>query len=521
MNFFINKKLLYTLAMTASTYQENIYDWVSNATGNAIVNAKAGSGKTTTAVNAVDRMRGDVIMLAFNKKIANELQSRLINMGLPNASAATFHSESLKSLTKAKGKIVVNNSKVYNFVEYFTQEGELMKCRKAIMDMVRFAKEYGFGVAGCPSINDDAAWVNIIQHNDIDIDADVSLETIISLCKKVLELNNLDVKSIDFTDMLYFPLLFDIDMIQYDWIIVDEAQDTNVCRKLLLKKMLKTTGRLMAIGDPNQAIYGFTGAENNSMDLIRDMFNAVELPLSVCYRCGKNIIVAAKEYVADIEAFDGNADGEISSIVYDEFVKTANSLNLNKKDGIICRNNSPLVSLAFALIREGIGCRIEGKDIGQNLITLTRKWKVKDLATFTLRIGKHFERESEKAGRAKLAMLEDKMDTMLILIERCQSLGKHDVASLQKLISDMFSDNDDFKTPNVVTLSSIHKSKGLEFDNCYILGMSQFQPSKYAVLDWMKEQEKNLSYVAITRAKHKLIHITDCPTRKSTETTEE
>jgi superfamily I DNA/RNA helicase len=499
--------------MFASTYQENIYKWVSEGTGNAIVNAKAGSGKTTTAINAVDRMSGDVLMLAFNKKIATELQNRLVTMGYPNASAATFHSESLKSLAKAKGKMSVNNSKVYNFVEYFTQEGELMKCRKAIMDMVRFAKEYGFGV----SVDDINAWVNIIQHNDIDIDADVSLETIIDVCQKVLDLNNRDVKSIDFSDMLYFPLLFDVDMIQYDWIIVDEAQDTNVCRKLLLKKMLKPGGRLIAIGDPNQAIYGFTGAENNSMELIKTMFDAVELPLSVCYRCGKNIITAAKEYVADIEAFENNNDGEISSIKYDEFVKSTPSLNLNKNDGIICRNNSPLVALAFALIREGIGCRIEGKDIGQNLITLTRKWKVKDLATFTLRLQKHFDRESEKASKAKLALLEDKFDTMMILIERCQTLGKHDVASLQKLISDMFSDNDDYKKPNVVTLSSIHKSKGLEFDNCYILGMSQFQPSKYAVLDWMKEQEKNLSYVAITRAKNKLVHITDCPTRGNKE----
>ena len=503
--------------MFASTYQENIYKWVSEGTGNAIVNAKAGSGKTTTAINAVDRMSGDVLMLAFNKKIATELQNRLVTMGYPSASAATFHSESLKSLAKAKGKMSVNNSKVYNFVEYFTQEGELMKCRKAIMDMVRFAKEYGFGVSGCNTVDDINAWVNIIQHNDIDIDADVSLETIIDVCQKVLDLNNRDVKSIDFSDMLYFPLLFDVDMIQYDWIIVDEAQDTNVCRKLLLKKMLKPGGRLIAIGDPNQAIYGFTGAENNSMELIKTMFDAVELPLSVCYRCGKKIIESAKEYVADIEAFENNNDGEISSIKYDEFVKSTPSLNLNKNDGIICRNNSPLVALAFALIREGIGCRIEGKDIGQNLITLTRKWKVKDLATFTLRLQKHFERESEKASKAKLALLEDKFDTMMILIERCQTLGKHDVASLQKLISDMFSDNDDYKKPNVVTLSSIHKSKGLEFDNCYILGMSQFQPSKYAVLDWMKEQEKNLSYVAITRAKQKLIHITDCPTRGNRE----
>jgi ATP-dependent exoDNAse (exonuclease V) beta subunit len=47
--------------------------------------------------------------------------------------------------------------------------------------------------------------------------------------------------------------------------------------------------------------------------------------------------------------------------------------------------------------------------------------------------------------------------------------------------------------------------------------MNQFSPSKYATLDWMKEQEKNLQYVAVTRAKYKLTYITDVPTRNKRE----
>jgi superfamily I DNA/RNA helicase len=315
--------------------------------------------------------------------------------------------------------------------------------------------------------------------------------------------------------MIYLPLFLGHKFNTYDWVIVDEAQDTNVVRKLMMEKLVDNGGRLLAIGDPGQAIYGFTGAENDSMNLIKERFNAVELPLSVCYRCGHNIIKSAQAFVPDIIAYEGNCEGQILNMKHDEFVKTAESLGLSKKDGIICRNNAPLVSLAFALIRQGIGCRIEGKDIGKNLITLTNKWRVNDLATFTLRIQNHFNREMDKAKGAKLANLEDKYETMIILIERCQSLGKHDLNSLRKLISDMFSDNDDYNVPNVVTLSSIHKSKGLEFDRAFILGAAQFQPSKYAVLDWMKVQEDNLSYVAITRAKHTLVHITDVPTKRA------
>lgn len=507
--------------MTPSTHQLGIFNWIENGTGHAIVNAKAGSGKTTTAIQGITRMKGSVRMLAFNKKIAVELQDRLASMGCPHASAATFHSEGMNVFIKNKPGAKVNSGKVYNIAGLFTESGSLMKCRMTLCKLIGFAKNSGFGIEGCPSIDDTQAWVDIIRHQDIDIDMDVDIAELIDVAKQILVLNNRDVKTIDFDDMIYLPLLFDHKFNKYDWLIVDEAQDTNVVRKLMMGKMLNDNGRLLAIGDPGQAIYGFTGAENDSMNLIKNMFNAVELPLSVCYRCGSNIIEAAQKYVPDIVAFEGNGAGEISNVKYDEFVKTAESLGLNKKDGIICRNNAPLVALAFALIRQGIGCRIEGKDIGKNLITLTNKWKVSDLATFTLRLQNFFSREMDKAKGAKLAALEDKFETMVILIERCQSLGKHDLFSLRKLISDMFSDNDDYNVPNVVTLSSIHKSKGLEFDRAFILGMAQFQPSKYAVMDWMKVQENNLAYVAITRAKHKLIHITDVPTKRSTNNEEE
>lgn len=146
---------------------------------------------------------------------------------------------------------------------------------------------------------------------------------------------------------------------------------------------------------------------------------------------------------------------------------------------VVCRYNAPCVATAFALIRQGIGCRIEGRDIGQNLINLCNKWKrVSDLSDFSEKLTKFFNKEFEKASNAKLAMLEDKLDTMLILIERCQSLGKNDMYSLRKLIEDMFTDNGDVKNANVVTLSSIHKSKGLEFNTCWVLGNNQFIPSK-------------------------------------------
>jgi len=503
--------------MTPSRYQQDIYSWVENGNGNAIVKAVAGSGKTTTATNAANFMKGNVLFLGFNKKIVVEIESKLSRMGLPNATAKTFHAEGLKAFTTSKGRAKVDGSKVYYLTKNYTDQAkELNAATPFIQKLVGLAKNEGLGIEGQPSIDDMEAWTNIVSHHDIQLNADCSIEQAIGIAMQVLKDSNSNFTSLDFDDMIYLPLYFNLNFTQYDWIIVDEAQDTNVCRKLMLKKLLK--GRLIAIGDESQAIYGFTGAENDSMNLIKDMFSCIELPLSVCYRCGKNIIEAAKYYLPEIEAYDGNGDGIIRDETYDTFLSVATEYELSRKDGILCRNNAPLVALAFGLIRQGIGCRIEGKDIGRNLITLCDKWKkVTDLTEFTQKLVTFFDKEFEKANRVKMQLLEDKLDTMIILIERCQSLGKNDVYSLKKLIEDMFSDADDKNVPNVVVLSSIHKSKGLEFDRCFILGAGQFQPSKYATMEWMQLQEHNLSYVAITRAKYELVHITDVPTRRGNE----
>lgn len=501
--------------MQYSQYQKDIFNWIETGTGNCIVSAVAGSGKSSTALASLPLMKGNVISLAFNTKIAEFLQSKISSMGLPNVRAATFHSEGLKNLTATKGKVKLSKSKLYYITEKFCDTKELNAARPFIQKLVGFAKDYALGVKGQRSIDDTSAWMEIIQTQDITLGADLDFYDVIEVAKEVLKDSNRDFRNIDFGDMLYMPLLFDIPCIKYDWVIIDEAQDTNVARKLFLDKIIKNdTGRLLAIGDENQAIYGFTGCESNSMQLIKDMFNCIELPLSVCYRCGKSIIEQAKEYQSHIEAFDGNEEGKVSSMKYDDFIDQALELNLSSDDGIVCRNNAPNVALAFALIRKGLGCRIEGREIGQNLITLCNKWKsVTDLTEFTSKLVNYFEKEFNKASKTKMQLLEDKLETMIILIDRCISLGKNDVGSLKSLIEGMFSDNGDVSKANVITLSSIHKAKGLEFKRVFELGNAQLIPSKYAVTVEQQTQEQNLLYISCTRAINELVKITDIPQR--------
>ena len=504
--------------MNYSTNQLNIFNWVSNGSGNAIVIARAGSGKTFTALHAMKKMGGSVISMTLNKKNAVELQEKIATMQLNHCKGSTFHAEGFANLKNRLGHIKVNNSKVYFIADKYLITREERQIMPFVLKMVTLAKQAGFGITGLEPINNTQAWVGLYGHYDVSLDSELGLEDAIEICKKVLTDSNRDTKQIDFDDMVYLPVLLDFPIKKYDWVIIDEAQDTNAVRKLMAQRMLNPTSRFLAIGDDKQAIYGFTGAEADSMEIIKETFKCESYTLPICYRCDTSIINRAKFLVPDIAAREDAGEGVSRVEKYDDFVNKILDYNFTEDDGIVCRNNAPIVSLAFKFIRRGIGCRIEGRDIGKSLINLCGKWKkITCINEFTTKLVSYFDKEFEKATRVKMQILEDKMQTMIVLIERATELGYTKVTQLQDLIDGMFSDYGDKGLPKVVTLSSIHKAKGLEWKRCFMLGNDSLIPSKYAVMGWQQEQEDNLKYVAITRAMHELVDITGIPSRSNAE----
>jgi hypothetical protein len=117
--------------------------------------------------------------------------------------------------------------------------------------------------------------------------------------------------AIDFDDQLYLPCLWNLPIERKDWVLVDEAQDVNPIRLALIERTLKPGGRLIAVGDPSQSIYAFTGALTDSIERIKTQYQAVELPLSVSYRCPTAVIAKAQTLVPQIEAAPGAIDGEV------------------------------------------------------------------------------------------------------------------------------------------------------------------------------------------------------------------
>jgi superfamily I DNA/RNA helicase len=285
---------------------------------------------------------------------------------------------------------------------------------------------------------------------------------------------------------------------------VDEAQDTNASRRALALRMLKRGGRLVAVGDRHQAIYGFTGADADALDLIAKAVNAVEMPLTVTYRCPKSVVKYAQNWVSHITAHESAPEGSVVQVPLGTSL-----LDIVKQgDSVLCRFNAPLVKYAYALISKGIPTKIEGRDIGAGLKALARRWKVKSFSTFLTRLEDYAERETAKfrakEQESRAVAIEDKVECLKLLIARINEVSPNCLSPIETLcaeIDNIFNEN---VSGDVVLLSSIHKSKGREWDRVYWL---QTGPSKWARKEWEIQQEDNLCYVAATRAKAELLLI--------------
>lgn len=496
--------------MQYSSFQQNVFDWAISGAGNAVISAAAGSGKTTTLIELLKQVSGNAIVLAFNKKIQLEMAHKLQRENL-NAEASTVHSLCYAAYRKANPRVTLENRKVSFIIQNLLDENEFRLYGTFVQKLVGLAKDDGAVLFW--RLADVAEWQRIVDHHDLELEDGASLDKAIQFAQKALEANNNDLKTIDFSDMVYLTMLKGYRMPKYDWVLVDECQDLSRLRQAVCNSLQHDRTRYVFVGDRGQAIYGFTGADSGALDNLIADFRATELPLSICYRCATSIVEFAKLWYPAIDAAPNAPSGSVTELGYETLAEKPETLNLTYRDAILCRTNAPLLRTAFSFIKRGIACRIEGRDIAQGLINLIGKWKVKTLDALNDRLESYLEREKQKAltkgNEAMVQVVEDKVECVRACIEKCYSENKTLVSDLKSLIESMFSNADDKTTrKDLLTLCSVHKSKGLEWDRVFLLGRKDFMPSKWAKKEWMQVQENNLIYVAITRAKKDLVEVT-------------
>jgi len=482
-------------------YQSAVYDFTSNGKGNAVIDAVAGSGKSTTIVNAIKLIpsTSQVLFLAFNKAIVEEL---IIKIGqVNNITVKTLHSLGAGAVMGTfRSKLDMNKYKSYvnNGIKYGTlkpenqlDESEINDYRSNINKLVDL-----YRVTLCNNILDIE---KIAEKYEINI-LDNECEQVMKIVAWGLSETNI----IDFTDMIYMPVVKKLRMPKYNFVLIDECQDLNACQRELFLSCLSIDGRFIAVGDPRQAIYGFAGADIESFNILKSLPNTVVLPLSVCYRCDIAIIELAKTIVPQIEARENCSNGLID--------REAKVKDICDGDMILCRVTAPLVTLCMQYIAQGTKAYVKGKDIGLNLINMIKKTNRRNIDDVLKKLNAELYKLACKiVSKTNCTFAEAKENStyssMSDKIEAIELIANGIVTSdaVINRIDSIFKDNE----RTGICLSTIHKSKGLESNNVYIICEEKLLLKRAMKIAWTAEQEYNLMYVCFTRAKHKLSFVTD------------
>lgn len=499
-----------------SEQQQAVIRWVIEDKGSLELLARAGCGKTYTLMSVIDAIVegkfGDVAIMAYNKKIADEIKVKLEKTGYnwKVAQAGTVHSFGFSVWRKVAPRVTVEANKLHLICNDVARSDVFYAENKdAIVKLCSLAKQRAVGHLA--PIDESTVWFDIWDHFGLedDVPESVSPIDVITRAMNVYKISLQQCREVvDFDDMILAPLYFKARFWPKDWILVDESQDTNPARRALALAMLKPgTGRMIFAGDPAQAIYSFTGADSDSMNQLRAATNAKTLPLTITRRCPKTVVALAKNFVPDFTAHESAPEGVVRAIT----VATLDAEGLGKTDAILCRNTAPLIQTAYSLIAKGTACRVEGREIGTGLIKLARRWKLKTLDKLLLKLEDYLTRQTarymSKGQEERVQPLTDQVECLRIVIDRCLLAKKNTIDDLVSDIESMFGNTNDGEQPKVLTLSTGHKSKGREWKRVYILGRAKYMPSPYAKKDWAIIAESNLEYVMITRAMEELIDI--------------
>ena len=467
---------------TPSVYQEEIFKNVKYGIGNTIIKACAGSGKTSVIVNLIKLLDNNkkCLFIAFNKEIVNELKRRIGS--LSNVDILTYHSLGFLIL-KENLDLTLKNVDEYKYKTYIRNNiYDLTSIKIQDFDKVI----YNTYISNINHLVDYSRYNQCQSNSEIKRIADKYGIILIGdeclVVEKVLKWGQNNLTTIDYTDMIWLPVELNLypKRYRYDWVLIDESQDMSLIQQKLFFKTFKRGARFVSVGDESQTINLWAGASETALSDLENMPNTKIFSLPITYRCPKNIVELAKKYSPNIKAKDDAIDGSVN---YDVSVNAPKS-----GDMVLCRTTAPLIELYMKYLRYNKKSYIKGYDIGKNLINLileTNEKFLKETPSSKGLFNKLFE---------KLFILRDTLCTQYgldiedasvspqinslydnIIALKTLSEGLNTSDELINKINDIFLDADG----EGVCLSTIHKAKGLEVDNVFILCKS-LMPSKLA-----------------------------------------
>jgi DNA helicase-2/ATP-dependent DNA helicase PcrA len=497
------------VALTLSPQQAQIMKVCKEENCHLIIEALAGTGKTTTILEALKVLpRGKkVAFVCFNRTIAMELQNRVPR----GVKAATLHSLGGKAVSdhaKKPLRDMLDRDKVAKMIPPLASP----HVRSATLRLVSL----------CKNTLTEPTTENLVGlAAEYGIELEDSTKVICGLTRGCLEKSKKDLTTIDFDDMLYLPVVLGLAVEKFDVLFVDESQDLNRVQQELV---MMAGSRIVLVGDKRQAIYRFRGADAHSMDNMRIMLEGTDrevkvLPLTVTRRCPPTVVDLAQSIVPNFECVpelwqpylawkQEHAKDETPAEPPMEFgeVVHMSRLEFRRSHMVLCRTNAPLVSAAYGLIADNVPVKIQGREVGADLAKLIKRLAAPHdtVVELTTKLNEWREKETLRLGadptkaisnEAKLQVLADKCDCIDALCQGMETVQQV-LDRIQLIFADIDGSTDKTK---FVLLSSVHRAKGLESHIVHIIEPG-LMPHPMATTDEEIQQEYNLKYVAYTRA---------------------
>lgn len=604
-----------------SKYQKAILDYIENETGNLLVDAKAGAGKTSTLILIADKIieqNKKCLFLAFNKSIVEELKGRIVS---DNCQVKTLHSLGLSFLRSYMFRLhkenyelqidqndeFIKNSATALFDKYCLEMFKISNSEvsedefkdlyynvtREIASLVNYCRLYNVNYHEPEQVFDvgnKLCWYLPKCHELGIANYPRIVEEIIDTIKNRFAnpLQNSEGKylyTIGYTDMIYFPCLYKMYVpfalrSYLDFVLLDEVQDLSVLQQLFVKLLMNDKNRLIAVGDENQSIYAFAGADTKSITNLKKNFQLKQLPLNICYRCPEKVIKLAQSIVPDIDYNHNREDaGEVTFIDEKDLVS-----KVKAGDVILARRNNDLVRLYKKLVLdEKVSVKFKNIDMVNTIDTeinriikdyikkynsylnvekelyaicdskgiawqKDNKYLAKPDIDFINKKGNELVKERKKKGKA-ISKSNYTIDYLAMCMKEYKEEGAYNYTiegdktnihteyfDVIESLLEKFKESSlgiklkDFEVyvqrflkgnleKNVPVLSSIHMMKGGEADNVFILDYPRFPYIYSQQAEDVQQQERNLQYVALTRPKKKLylINIARCKSRETEE----
>ena len=555
-----------------SSLNEQQKQAVQNTEGPLLVLSGAGTGKTKVLTSRLANIiynrkakMSEIFCFTFTNKAAHEMNTRVEKMlshPIEGMFIGTFHSIGLRFLRR--------NSELIGLKNDFTilDKDDQLRLVKQVISLenldpkVFVPKNFLYMI---DQVKNAGLETEDVKNHEFEIETKGKFKQIYKSYQSRLSNYN----SVDFGDLILLPIklfkenkeILEFYQKKFKYTLVDEYQDTNSAQYMMLRLLTELNRNLCCVGDEDQSIYGWRGAElKNILNFERDFDNSNIIRLEQNYRSTGNILKTASSIISENTERIGkklwttDKDGDpvlIRNFEDDDFeaIFIAQKIKEFKKKGISLTNIAILTRASFQFkdIEDrflNTPKRGLGKALIKNLYDIVQKKNVslyeslkllilsgisnstqkKNIQNFISIIDRHSSAlKSTKHFEVAGSLLDDVGYTEMLQKEKTpESEGR--LENLKKLITDLKNRNsleefieevsllndtsNDSDFNEKVSLMTLHSAKGLEFDFVFLPGWEEgIFPNQRNIDEYGNkglEEERRLAYVGITRARKEL-----------------